>query len=85
MSLNPDEKCSTHAARKMTSVEVSDHEKISLILTTFLDAAQAAGLPEERAGIIYTDIMERYETMRDGFTEALLRQIVAIAHLHRLP
>jgi hypothetical protein len=68
-----------YAAWKISSsIEVSDCDKISLILITVLEAAQAAGLPEERAEEIYTDIVERFEAMGDGFTQAFLRQIFAI-------
>ena len=72
-------------AKKMTSVEVSDKKKICAILVTFLEAAQAAGLPNERAGRIFNDITERYELMRDDFPKAFLKQIVEITQLPHDP
>lgn len=54
-------------------------DKLTVVLVSILESAQAAGMPVERAEAIYEDICSCWKEMNDDFPAALvaqLRQIV---------
>ena len=55
--------------------------KVSLVVLVLTEAAQGAGLPEERAEAVYTELIERYGMMREGFAEALLKEVKRILNM----
>lgn len=55
--------------------------KVSLVVLVLTEAAQGAGLPEERAEAVYTELIERYRMMREGFAEALLKEVERILNM----
>ena len=55
--------------------------KVSLVVLALTKAAQGAGLPQERAEAVYTELIERYGMMREGFAEALLKEVKRILNM----
>lgn len=55
--------------------------KVSLVVLALTEAAQGAGLPQERAEAVYTELIERYGMMREGFAEALLKEVERILNM----
>ena len=55
--------------------------KVNLVVLVLTEAAQGAGLPEERAEAVYTELIERYGMMREGFAEALLKEVKRILNM----
>lgn len=58
-----------------TAANISAEDKVSLVVVALTEAAQGAGLPQERAEAVYSELMERYGMMREGFAEALLHEV----------
>ena len=52
--------------------------KVRVLLIVLTEAAQGAGLPEERAEAVYMELIERYKMMNDEFPEALLDEVQRI-------
>ena len=65
----------------MNAANISSEDKVSLLIIALTEAAQGAGLPQERAEAVYTELIERYGMMREGFAEALLHEVERIVQM----
>jgi hypothetical protein len=54
------------------------HLKVCGVLYAMLEAAQAGGMTEKRAKVLYNEIQEDYLNTRKGFSAALLKDIATI-------
>lgn len=65
----------------MNVANMSAENRVSLVVIALIEAAQGAGLPQERAEAVYSELHERYGMMRDGFAQALLHELERIIHM----
>ena len=72
---------SSDAQSAEAAAMMSADEKVSILVLALTEAAQGAGLPQERAEAVYTELMERYGMMREGFADALIKEVERIVKM----
>jgi hypothetical protein len=60
---------------------ISDVNKVSSLVVVLTEAAQGAGLSEERAKAIYSELIEHYRMMNDAFAGELLKEVQLVVNL----
>jgi hypothetical protein len=60
---------------------ISAEEKMRSLILVLTEAAQGAGLPEERAEAVYTELIERYVMMDEDFAGNLLEEVQRLLNM----